>query len=311
MTRTKRILLAAGVAVVLAVPMGGALVEAAPATTETTTTITVSGGDSLVGIANRHGVRLSALLRANSMTITSVIHPGDTLVIPAGASIPAASNVVSSTSGGSSATSTTYTVVAGDALAGIAWRNGVTLGALVKANGISTTSLILPGQTLTIPPATREIPAPRRSTTSSSSTAPAGAAAPETTVSSTTGSLDTLLTYLRAQVGTPYRFFSAGPDTFDCSGLVVAGFRQIGMSMPHQSRALARMGASVDWKTESIAPGDLVFTSAVNDPALITHVGVALDSERWVHAVGVGKTVAIGSLPTSERIMAVQRITLP
>ena len=92
---------------------------------------------------------------------------------------------------------------------------------------------------------------------------------------------------------------------------MVAGFRQIGMSMPHQSRALARMGTSVDWRTESIAPGDLVFTSAVNDPALITHVGVALDSERWVHAVGVGKTVAIGSLPTSDRIMAVQRITLP
>jgi peptidoglycan DL-endopeptidase LytE len=377
-TRTKRILLATGVALALAVPMGGSLVEAAPATTETSTTITVSGGDSLAGIAYRYGVRLSALLQANSMTVTTVIHPGDTLIIPAGASIPAASNVVSSTGGGSSATSstytvvagdalagvasrhgvrlsallqansmtatsvihpgdtliipagasipgssagggspatttttstTTYTVVAGDALAGIAWRNGVTLGALVKANGISVTSLILPGQTLTIPPATREIPTSRRST--ASSTAPAAAAAPETPPSSTTGSLDTLLTYLRAQVGTPYQFFSAGPDTFDCSGLVVAGFRQIGMSMPHQSRALARLGTSVDWTTESIAPGDLVFTSAVNDPAMITHVGVALDSQRWVHAVGLGRTVTIGSLPASDRIMAVQRITLP
>jgi hypothetical protein len=49
----------------------------------------------------------------------------------------------------------------------------------------------------------------------------------------------------------------------------------------------------------------------VNDPALITHVGVALDSQRWVHAVGVGRTVSIGSLPSSDRIMAVQRITLP
>ncbi len=139
----------------------------------------------------------------------------------------------------------------------------------------------------------------------------AAAAAAPAAATSTTGSLDTLLTYLRAQVGTPYQFFSAGPDTFDCSGLVVAGFRQIGMTMPHQSRALARLGTPVDWKTEAIAPGDLVFTSAVNDPALITHVGVALDSQRWVHAVGIGRTVSIGSLPTSDRIMAVQRITLP
>ena len=317
MTRTKRILLATGVALVLAVPMGGALVEAAPATTETSTTITVRGGDSLAAIAHRYGVRLSALLRANSMTVTTVIHPGDTLIVPAGASIPAAPNPGSSSSGGAAATTsattsaTTYTVVAGDALAAIAWRNGVTLRALVKANGISTTSVILPGQTLTVPPATREIPTPRRTATSSFSTTPAGAAAAETPANSATGSLDTLLTYLRAQVGTPYEFFSAGPDTFDCSGLVVAGFRQIGMSMPHQSRALARLGTSVDWTTESIAPGDLVFTSAVNDPALITHVGVALDSRRWVHAVGLGRTVTIGSLPTSDRIMAVQRIALP
>ena len=115
----------------------------------------------------------------------------------------------------------------------------------------------------------------------------------------------------QAKIGSKYVYGAAGPSTFDCSGLVVAGFRQIGMSMPHQSRALARLGTSIDWTSESIAPGDLVFTSAVNDPALITHVGVALDSQRWIHAVGRGRTVTIGSLPTSGRIMAVQRITLP
>lgn len=318
MTRTKRILIATGVALALAVPATGAIAEAAPATTTTDTTITVSGGDSLAGIAYHYGVRLSALLQANSMTITTVIHPGDTLIIPAGASLPTVSSPVAVTGAGSSstavvaATGTTYTVVAGDALAGIAWRNGVKLGALVKANGITVTSVIMPGQTLTIPPATMPIPAPRPSTTPAAAASPStGASTTQTAVSSATGSLDTLLTYLVAQVGTPYQFFSAGPETFDCSGLVVAGYRQIGMSMPHQSRALARLGTSVDWTTEAIAPGDLVFTSAVNDPALITHVGVALDSQRWVHAVGVGRTVSIGSLPSSDRIMAVQRITLP
>ncbi len=317
MNRTKRILLATGVALFLVVPVGGALAEAAPATTATSTTITVSGGDSLAGIAYRYGVGVSALLRANSMTITTVIHPGDTLVIPAGAVIPAAANGVSSTSAGpvvepaataSASSASTYTVAAGDALAGIAWRHGVKLGALVKANGISVTSLIMPGQTLTIPPATMPIPTPRPAATPAAVTAPAAGAA---ATSSAGGSLDTLLTYLSAQVGTPYQFFSAGPATFDCSGLVVAGFRQIGVSMPHQSRALARLGTPVDWRSEAIAPGDLVFTSAVNDPALITHVGVALDSQRWIHAVGVGRTVSIGSLPTSDRIMAVQRIALP
>ncbi len=192
-------------------------------------------------------------------------------------------------------------VVAGDALSSIAWRNGVSLGALLRANSLEATSLIMPGRRLRIPPATRPLP-----TGSPTATPSTGAAR-----RSAGSSIDTLLSYATAQVGAPYRFFSAGPDTFDCSGLVVAAFRQIGKSVPHQSRALAKLGSAVDWRTEPIAAGDLVFTSAVGDPAQITHVGIALDSRRWVHAVGFGRTVSIHSLPAPDRIMAVQRIALP
>jgi len=320
-TRTIRVVLTAGLALALAVPMSAAVAEAAPATggssdvTTDATTTTVRAGDSLVGIAHRFGVRLSALLRANSMTLTTVIHPGDTVVIPAGASIPASTPPAPS-AGRSTAAGTTsaYVVQPGDALAGIAWRNGVTLRALLGANGLDVSSVIFPGQTLTLPPATRPIPVSRAASTpataatatatpAASSAVPAGAAAP--------GSVDTLLGYLRDQIGKPYEFFTAGPETFDCSGLVVAGFRQLGVSVPHQSRALARLGAEIDWRTSPIVAGDLVFTSAVNDPALITHVGVALDSRTWIHAVGRGRTVSVGSLPSTDRIMAVRRLPLP
>ena len=41
-------------------------------------------------IASRMGVRLSALLTANNLTTSSVIHPGNTLVVPAGGTVPAA-----------------------------------------------------------------------------------------------------------------------------------------------------------------------------------------------------------------------------
>jgi cell wall-associated NlpC family hydrolase len=206
-----------------------------------------------------------------------------------------------------------YVVVAGDALASIAWRHGVTLGALLRANSLEATSLIMPGRRLQIPPATRPIPtgivSAAPATTTRAAVTPSSTPAPAPTSSGS--SLDTLLSYATAQVGVPYQFFSAGPDTFDCSGLVVAAFRQIGMSVPHQSRALAKLGSPVDWRAEPIAAGDLVFTSAVGDPAQITHVGIALDSRRWVHAVGFGRTVSIHSLPAPDRIMAVQRIALP
>jgi len=326
--RIARTILAAGATLAVVVPAFGGVAAAAPRqsapdtrTTTTDTTVTVRAGDSLAGLAWRHGVRLSALLRANSLELTSTIHPGDTLVIPAGASLPPSTGstrtAVTSTpvASGSAAASTEYVVNPGDALAGIAWRHGVSLGALVKANDISVTSVILPGQRLQVPAATRAIPA-ARTTSGASPTpttgSPATAAVPATAPATARGdSLQTLLAYATAQVGVPYEFFSAGPDTFDCSGLVVAAFRQIGMSVPHQSRALARLGDAVDWRTEPISAGDLVFTSSVGDPELITHVGIALDSRRWVHAVGFGRTVSIGTLPSTDRIMAVQRIALP
>lgn len=317
MTRTRRALIAAGIA--LSVTVGGIAgsVEAAPsssATTTTETTYVVRPGDALAGIANRHGVRLSALLQANSMTLASVIHPGDTLVIPAGATSPSAgsgSTTTTPTSRSMSAGSTTYVVRPGDALAGIARRHGVRLRDLLAENGLSITSLILPGQELRVPPTTTPTPTTPPTTGRAATTPTATASTTASTNTATTdasGSLQAVLSYLTAQVGAPYKFFSAGPDAFDCSGLVVAGFRQIGVNLPHQSRALARMGTSVDWRTQPIEAGDLVFTSAFDDPERITHVGVALDSRRWIHAVGYGRTVSIGSMPRAEKIMAVQRI---
>lgn len=281
---------------------------ATTATTTTaagTTTITVRAGDSLAGLAWRHRVSLSALLQANSLAITSVIHPGRTLVLPGGGA--ASRTVAPSATTNSASGRSTYVVRAGDALAGIAWRHGVTLSALAAANGLTVSSVIHPGRSLTIPPATRPLPS-ARTTSSPATSAPAGSRSSSTASGS---SIEKLTTFLRAQVGLPYRFFSAGPDSYDCSGLVVAAFRQVGVSLPHQSRALATRGTAVDWSTESIAAGDLVFTSAFDDPDRITHVGIALDSRRWIQAIGPGRDVSIGFLPSSARIMEVRRIGLP
>jgi LysM repeat protein len=333
-TRTTRLVLATATALMVALPMGGAMAQAAPNPPAATagTTVTVSVGDSLSGIAARYGVRLSALLRANSMTLTSVIRPGDTLVIPAGFTtpVPAAPAAAPATAPAATAPvagpTTTYVVKSGDALAGIARLNGVKLGALLEVNSLKTTSVIVPGQTLKVPPATMPISTPRvapPATTAPAAastpvqtianvTTPAPAAAPAATSAATPGgSLGTVLTFLRAQVGVPYAFFRAGPDAYDCSGLVVAGFGQVGVNLPHQSRALAKLGTAVDWTTAPISAGDLVFTSVVGDPNMITHVGIALDATTWVQAVGVGRPVSIGPLPTASKIMAVRRITLP
>jgi len=100
----------------------------------------VRAGDSLSVIATRLDVPLGDLLRANNLTVNSLILPGQRLVVPgAGGGSP----------GGSGRTR--YTVRAGDWLSKIASRHGIALNALLVANGLTATSLIVPGQQLTIP----------------------------------------------------------------------------------------------------------------------------------------------------------------
>ena len=275
-----------------------------------TTAYTVTNGDSLVGIANSFGIKVSVLLQANDLTLASVIQPGDVLTVPAAA--PTASPGAATNGSGPVAT-TAYQVRSGDALAGIAWANGVPLGALMKANGLSSTSVIHPGQTIQLPPPTRAVPAASPKPTSAPATgiptpAPVAPATTATVSTSPGGKIDAVLAYARQQVGVPYRFFAAGPDAFDCSGLVVASYRQVGMNLPHYSGALGKVGVAVDWTTEMIRPGDLVLAASTATPTVISHVGIAIDDATWIQAVGAGRTVSIGRMPVDAKILTVRRV---
>src|SRR4051794_7779313 len=133
----------------------------------------VKDGDSLGGIAQKLGVKLPDLLNANGMTVDSLILPGQQLVVPQSDSNGA--------SGG------TYTVKAGDSLSLIAARTKVALPALLAANGMTVSSLITPGMTLTLP-AGAVAPAPQSASGStsgsSSSSTSSGASAATYTVKS-------------------------------------------------------------------------------------------------------------------------------
>ncbi|WP_432836710.1 C40 family peptidase [Dactylosporangium sp. CA-092794] len=78
-----------------------------------------------------------------------------------------------------------------------------------------------------------------------------------------------------AQVGKAYAFGSTGPDAYDCSGLVVAAYRRIGLSLPRSTYALAGWGHPVS--RADLRPGDLVFPSS-------GHVGIYIGGGRMVHA---------------------------
>jgi LysM repeat protein len=64
---------------------------AAPAPNASSGSYTVKSGDTLSAIAAKHGVKLSEILSANKLTMSSVIYPGNKLVIPGSSVQPAAS----------------------------------------------------------------------------------------------------------------------------------------------------------------------------------------------------------------------------
>ena len=63
-----------------------------------------------------------------------------------------------------------------------------------------------------------------------------------------------------SQLGVPYRYATSSPGVnFDCSGLTLRAYQTIRINLPHSSATQAHYGRPVDWHTEPIQPGDLIF----------------------------------------------------
>ena len=133
---------------------------------------TVKRGDTLSHIAARHNVSLSTLLRANGLSLSSIIHPGQVLKLSAGSSTSGSSSSSSKSSGSTA----TYTVRPGDTLSHIAARYKVSVSTLQSANGLGRSSLIHPGQVLKLSGKSSSSSASSSSGSSSSSSRPASAA---------------------------------------------------------------------------------------------------------------------------------------
>lgn len=117
----------------------------------------VKPGDTVSAIAHRAGVSVQRVLTANKLTWSSIIYPGQRLRIPvaaaaaATAKAPAAKKVPATKSAAKPAANGTHTVRGGDTVWAIATRYGVSVDAVLRANGLSRGSIIYPGQKLAIP----------------------------------------------------------------------------------------------------------------------------------------------------------------
>jgi cell wall-associated NlpC family hydrolase len=92
-------------------------------------------------------------------------------------------------------------------------------------------------------------------------------------------------------LGTPYRFGGATPNGFDCSGLVYYAYHRAGYKVPRTSQQQYRDSLPV--KKSHIREGDLLFFRIAGK---VSHVGVYLGENRFIHAPSSGKRVSIASL---------------
>ena len=105
--------------------------------------------------------------------------------------------------------------------------------------------------------------------------------------------IDKVVEVALAQVGKPYIWATSNPNIgFDCSGLTYYAFKQAGINLNRTSYTQINNGVSVDSK--DLRKGDLVFFN--NGGGRISHVGIYIGNNQFVHASSPGTGVIVSKL---------------
>jgi cell wall-associated NlpC family hydrolase len=241
---------------------------------------TVQDGDTVEGLAAGYGISASSILWSNlELESADLLVPGQYLRVPTSDGI-------------------IYDVRLGDTLSDIADRFGVDVQAIIDFSGNNLTSAdsIAENQTIFVPngsmpaPAVTSTPAPQPESPSTSVPAPL----PTPPAVSPSGIGAQAVELARSRIGAPYVSGAAGPDGFDCSGLVYWVYSQLGVGVPRSAPEQLAWVAPVEMS--ELQPGDLVFFANTSGSSGISHVGIYAGGEGVVMAVNNGDTVREVSL---------------
>lgn len=96
------------------------------------------------------------------------------------------------------------------------------------------------------------------------------------------------------RIGSPYVWAGGGPSVFDCSGLTMWAWAQVGVSLPHYSGAQYTMTRRIT--IAEAQPGDLIFFWAPGAGGDPSHVGMYIGGGQMVHAPSAGNLVRVDSI---------------
>jgi cell wall-associated NlpC family hydrolase len=98
--------------------------------------------------------------------------------------------------------------------------------------------------------------------------------------------------WAKQQLGLPYRWGGAGPDSYDCSGLTMRAWQHAGVALPHYAASQYAQSAKVPYS--GIRPGDLIFYATdPGRPSSIHHVTMYIGGGRMIEAPYTGANVRI------------------
>jgi len=268
------------------------------------TSHTLLKGESLWTVAKKYGIRVEDLARHNRISLSQVLMPGQILLIP-GADDAAAAKAAASINGdeviggilGLDDLSDVSLVIpdgeivhqveAGDTVSHLAVKYRTTRQAIFDANRIGTRDVLAVGQKIVIP--SNSLAADRDRIASAKDVTRSNKGLPSR--NSTLG--QRVAKFAVSHLGT--RYVWAGESLkagVDCSGFVLAVYKNFGQSLPHNSKAQAKVGTAV--KRSDLQPGDIIAFHTTRPG--ISHVGLYIGNNQFVHASTRGRKVQIDSL---------------
>jgi cell wall-associated NlpC family hydrolase len=118
-----------------------------------------------------------------------------------------------------------------------------------------------------------------RSTERTTLSATAGTSTASTSSATATGSAAAVIAFVKAQVGDAYVSGGTGPNSWDCSGLVQAAFKQVGVDLPRVSQSQSTAGTQVS--LSNLQPGDILYWGSAGSAY---HVAVYVGDGMFVGA---------------------------
>lgn len=236
----------------------------------------VKAKETLSQIASTHKVTISDIVKLNNLSDPNKLHIGQTLIISQKETTVPAKSVVTPAP---ETVTKNYVVKPRDTFSSIAKSHDISLEAIIAANNSVNPNNLQIGQVLNLPGAGQNVTLASRSD--------------EERPRDTDRNLaDQIIDYAKDLLGRPYSYGADGPKSFDCSGFTTYVFDHFDIDLPRTSASQADKGSKVS--RSDLIPGDLVFFKTSSRG--ISHVGIYIGSDDFIHASTGGGKVEISSL---------------